>query len=172
MISLDIYYLWGVGYSGVCETVNLSGPSLVWSMLGTAALLATRLQTALLFFRFTVTAPAQDGRARCRVAQLQERTLRAWALRSTEHLAILSGNSAFCSTWELVTITGQILWSPRRLVRLWDLGMCEERNVYFILNTLVTAESLWKAVSDTRYKWKLNCVLLYAIRPEKTIWRL
>ena len=67
----------GVGYSGVCETVNLSGPSLVWSMLGTAALLATRLQTALLFFRFTVIAPAQDGLARCRVAQLQERTLRA-----------------------------------------------------------------------------------------------
>ena len=67
----------GVGYSGVCETGNLSATCLVWSMLRTAVLLATRLETALLFFRFTVIAPAQDGRARCRVAQLQERTLRA-----------------------------------------------------------------------------------------------
>ena len=84
-------------------STRYSAVDMVWPELGTAALEATRLWAALSIFRFTVIAAAQVEQVRCRVAQLWEHTFRAWALSTAEHLAILSGNSAFCSLWELVT---------------------------------------------------------------------
>ena len=47
---------------------------LVWLLLGTAALEATRLLAALSIFRFTVTATAHAELVQCRVAQLWEHT--------------------------------------------------------------------------------------------------